>query len=316
MSARTALVTGVAGQDGVYLARRLLADGTRVVGTVLPGHDTSHTAYLQGVSVVEHDVRDTAGFRELVRAHRPTEVYNLAAVSSVGVSWDQPELAVATNGAAVAGMLEVLVEQGGVRFFQAASAEEHGSAQDSPYARSKTEAHALTTTARERDGLFACAAILYNHESPLRAPHFVTRKITRAAAEISLGRRDTVSLGNLEVSRDWGHARDYVDAMVRMVRHDSPADFVVATGVAHTLAQLLDTAFAAAGIDDPTPYVVQDPALVRPSDTAVMVGDPSRTREVLGWAARTTFEQTVAEMVAVDLRRVATGVEEDPAYLA
>ena len=314
MSARTALVTGVAGQDGVYLARRLLAEGSRVIGTILPGHQGA-PAYLTGVEVVEHDVRDTAGFRALLEAHAPDEVYNLAAVSSVGVSWNQPQLAVETNGAAVAGMLEVLAGRGGVRYFQAASAEELGTAQDSPYARSKTEAHTLTTTARDRDGLHACSAILYNHESPLRGPHFVTRKITRAAAEISLGHRERVSLGNLDISRDWGHARDYVDAMVRMVRLPEPEDFEVATGVAHTLEQLLVTAFAAAGIDDPWPYVEQDPSLVRPSDTTVLVGDTSRAREVLGWEARTTFEETIREMVAIDLRRVSTGVEEHPAYL-
>ncbi|HSV37257.1 MAG TPA: GDP-mannose 4,6-dehydratase [Nocardioidaceae bacterium] len=312
----TALVTGVAGQDGIYLARRLLADGTRVVGTVLPGHRTAMSAYLAGVEVVEHDVRDAVGFRALMDEHAPDEVYNLAAVSSVGASWKEPALAVETNGAAVVRMLETLLARGGsTRFFQAASGEELGGARDSPYARGKTEAHALTTEARERHGLFACAAILYNHESPLRGHQFVTRKITRAAAEISLGKRDRVSLGNLEVSRDWGHARDYVDAMVRIVRHDSADDFVVATGVAHTLEQLLVTAFAAAGIADPWPYVEQDPGLVRPTDTAVMVGDYSRTGAELGWAPETTFEQTIAEMVAVDLRRVRSGVEEDGSYL-
>jgi len=311
----TALITGVAGQDGIYLARRLLADGTRVVGTVLPGNSRAAAPYLAGVEVVEHDVRDTTGFRELVRRHAPDEVYNLAAVSSVSVSWSNPEYTAATNVDAVAGMLEVLVERGGTRWFQAASAEEHGTAQDSPYARSKAQAHHLTTEARERHDLFACSAVLYNHESPLRAPHFVTRKITRAAAEISLGKRETVALGNLDVSRDWGHARDYVDAMARMLRRDVAEDLVIATGVAHTLEQLLLTAFGAVGIDDPWQHVEQDPALVRPSDTAVLVGDPTGARDALGWTATTSFDETIRDMVSVDVRRVRTGVEDDLGYL-
>jgi GDPmannose 4,6-dehydratase len=315
---RTALVTGVAGQDGVYLARRLLGEGTRVVGTVLPdsGMAATMAPYLAGVDVAEHDVRDIAGFRELVEQHDPDEVYNLAAFSSVGASWENPELTLATNGTAVGGMLEVLVELGGVRFFQASSSEQLGAAAGGPYARGKAEAHALTQRAREEHGLFACAGVLYNHESPMRGHRFVTRKIARAAAEISLGKRDRVDLGNLSVSRDWGHARDFVEAMVLMLRHDHPEDLVVATGVSHTLGDLLVTAFGAAGLDDPWQYVEQDPALERPAYTASMVGDASRIRELLGWCPRTGFEETVAEMVDVDVRRVRSGVEEDASYLA
>ena len=311
----TALITGVAGQDGIYLARRLLSVGTRVVGTVLPGGGRAMTPYLVGVEVVEHDVRDTAGFRKLLEQHAPDEVYNLAAVSSVGLSWADPESTTSTNGAAVAGMLEVLTDVPGTRWFQAASAEEHGNAPDSPYARSKAEARRLTTEARERHGLFACSGVLYNHESPLRAQHFVTRKITRAAAEISLGKREQVALGDLEVSRDWGHARDYVDAMMRMLRRDTPQDFVLATGTAHSIGDLLVEAFGAVGIDDPWPYVVQDPELVRPADTAVLVGDPSAARDALGWTATTTFHETIADMVEIDVCRVRSGIEEDLAYL-
>lgn len=311
----TALITGVAGQDGVYLARRLLAQGTAVVGTVVPGSGPTPMApYLNGVVLVEHDVRDADGFRALLDEHSPDEVYNLAGFTSVGASWDHAELVEATNGRAVVDMLEALVPRG-VRFFQASSSEELGPARTSPYGRAKAQAHSAVVRARE-EGHFACTAILYNHESPLRGRQFVTRKITRAAAEISLGAAECLTLGNLDVSRDWGHARDYVDAMVRMLRREEPEDFVVATGVSHTLQELLVTAFAAVGIDDPWQYVEHDPALIRPVDAASAVGDPTRASTTLGWSATTTFEETVHEMVAVDVRRVQRGVEEDLSYLA
>jgi len=317
VTTRTTLITGVAGQDGIYLARHLLAEGTLVVGTVQPGHDsaTVMAPYLDGVIVVEHDVRDTADFRTLLEEYEPAEVYNLAGFSSVGASWEQPELALETNGRAVGRMVDVLAELGGARFFQASSAEELGSASNSPYARGKRAAHAYVRSAREAHGLFACAGMLYNHESPLRGRHFVTRKITRAAAEIAAGRRDKVRLGNLDVSRDWGHAKDYVKAMVLMLRHDTPEDFTVATGISHTLEELLVTAFDAAGLKDPWQYVEQDSSLIRPADAGFRVGDASRTREVLGWAPTTTFAEMVAEMVAVDVRRVETSVEESLSYL-
>jgi GDPmannose 4,6-dehydratase len=318
VTTRTALITGVAGQDGIYLARYLLAEGTLVVGTVLPGHDsaTAMAPYLGGVVVVEHDVRDTAGFRTLLEEHEPAEVYNLAGFSSVGASWDQPELVPETNGRAVGGMVDALIERGGVRFFQASSAEERGAASNSPYAQGKAVAHAHVVRAREEHGLFACAGILFNHESPLRGRQFVTRKIARAAAEIRCEKRDRLQLGNLAVARDWGHARDYVEAMALMLRHDSPEDFTVATGISHTLEDLLVTAFEAAGLGDPWPYVEQDPSLVRPADAGSLVGDATRTREVLGWAPTTAFAELVAEMVAADVRRVESGVEESLEYIA
>jgi len=272
--------------------------------------------YLDGVNVVEHDVRDTAGFRTLLERHEPAEVYNLAGFSSVGASWEQPELALETNGRAVGAMVEVLAEFGGARFFQASSAEELDSGSNSPYAQGKRAAHEYVRTARDAHGVFACAGMLYNHESPLRGRHFVTRKITRAAAEIAAGQRDKVQLGNLDVARDWGHAKDYVNAMVLMLRHDTPEDFTVATGISHTLEQLLVTAFEAAGLSDPWQYVEQDPSLIRPTDAESMVGDASRAREVLVWAPTTTFTQLVAEMVAVDVRRVETGIEESLDYLS
>jgi GDPmannose 4,6-dehydratase len=323
----TALITGVAGQDGVLLARHLLGLGYSVVGTRQPGIPYTLEPYLDGATVVEHDLVETAGFAELVRLHEPTEVYNLAGFSSVGESWDDPDLVVEVNAAAVERMLEVLAGlPGPPRFFQASSAEVFGPDAPTPqneetphrpanpYAESKSRAHAATAAARGA-GLFACVGTLYNHESPLRPPHFVTRKITLAAAEIAAGRRKTLELGNVDISRDWGAAREYVIAMHAALAHDEPGDYVIATGRTHTLRELVDAAFAAAGIDDGWSYIWQNPQLMRQSDAAAPVGDPSRAREVLGWEATVPFEKLVREMVEVDQRRVATGVEESADYL-
>lgn len=326
-SPRTAVITGVSGQDGVLLARHLIRRGHKVVGTRRPGAPDPLAPYLDGVAVVDLDLVDTTGFADLIRTHRPDEVYNLAGFSSVGQSWDQPELVQEVNAAAVERMLAAMSEAARPpRFFQASSSEVFGVAPanpqdedtphrpDNPYAESKSRAHAATVAAREA-GLFACVGILYNHESPLRDSHFVTRKITRAAAEIAAGRRDVLELGNLEIARDWGAAREYVVAMHAALSHDEPGDYVIATGTTHTLRDLVEAAFAAAGVDDAWSHVRQDPELIRQSDAMARVGDPSRARKVLGWQAAVTFEELVREMVDVDRRRVATGVEEWPDYL-
>lgn len=328
----TALVTGVAGQDGILLARLLRAEGYRVIGTIQPGSEPELRTYLDGVEIVPHDLRDAAGFDRLLEIHTPDEVYNLAGFTSVGASWDDPDLVEAVNAVAVESMLDSLVatrERTGraPRFFQASSSEvfgpdavnpQHESTPhdpQSPYAESKSRAHLATVRRREEDGLFACVGILYNHESPLRRAQFVTRKIVRAAVEISEGRQDSVTLGNLAVSRDWGSAADYVRAMHLATTHGEAGDHVIATGVLHSLQDLLELAFGAVGIADPWPYVRQDPALLRKADAPGLSGDPSRTRERLGWAPSTSFEQLVAHMVAIDLERVRTGVEESPEYL-
>lgn len=321
-TARTALVTGVAGQDGIYLARRLIGLGFRVVGTERQAATAEQdlAVYLDGVELVQHDLRDDTGFRTLLEQCRPDWVFNLAAFSSVGASWDQPDLVDEVNGAAVERMLDAMLDHRArtgddLRFFQAGSAEEHGAAAESPYAKAKARAHDATTRHREEHGLFACTAVLHNHESPLRPQRFVTRKITRAAAEIALGKRESVSLGNIEVSRDWGAASDYVEAMTRMLELDVAVDLVVATGVTHTLRDLVEAAFSAAGLTDPWSYVVLDEALVRPADARTLVADTSKTRRVLGWEPKLTFEQVVEHMVAVDLERLRTGVEESTDYL-
>lgn len=318
----TALVTGIAGQDGIYLARLLQAAGHRVVGTVRPGGDGAQrvAAYLPGVEVVAQDLRDVAGMSDVVRRWEPDEVYNLAAFSSVGRSWAEPEVARQTNCDAVAALVDAaLATQAAtgreVRFFQASSAEVRGAAADSPYARAKAEAETVVRDARDHRGLHASIAILHNHESPLRSTAFVTRKITLGAAEIALGRRDHLTLGNLEVSRDWGFAGDYVVAIQEMVRGEAPSELTIGTGTAHTLEELLVSAFAAAGVADPAPYVRQDPELMRPVDAAFLVADPEPAAAALGWRASTSFKELVTHMVQVDLRRLRSGVADDPAYL-
>ena len=319
---RTALVTGVAGQDGIYLARSLRAAGVRVVGTVAPGFSAGdpRRVYLDGVELHPLDVRDGAALEALVLATEPDEVYNLAALSSVGRSWAEPERAAATNAAPVehlvAAILRLRAERGrDTRLFQASSAETQGTAADSPYARAKAEADQIVRRARAEHGLFAVCGVLHNHESPLRSPQFVTRKITLGAAEIALGRRDTIRLGNLDVRRDWGFAGEYVEAMRLQLGHDEPLDLPLGTGRVHTLADLLDRAFAAAGLGEPGPRVEQDPALLRPSDPSTLVADPEPAARTLGWRARVDFDTVVEHMVAVDLRRLRSGVPAAVEYL-
>ncbi|MEV7431929.1 GDP-mannose 4,6-dehydratase [Nocardioides sp. NPDC092400] len=313
----TALVTGVAGQDGIYLARELLARGHRVVGTVRPAssEDSRMATYLDGVDLRPLDLRDTAAFRALVEDARPDRVFNLAGLSSVGQSWREPELTEEVNGAAVERMLEVLASQPATRFFQASSAEELvDPASWSPYARSKARARAAVGRARAT-GLHACVATLYNHESPVRGPQFVTRKITRAVAEISLGRLDRLTLGNTAVTRDWGFAGDYAVGMADLLELDEPQDVVLATGVPHTLDYLVRLAFAAVGISDPASYVATDAALARPADVPVQVGDPSEADRLLDWRRTVSFERLIGHMVDTDLERLRSGVEEHPRYL-
>jgi GDPmannose 4,6-dehydratase len=322
LQGRTVLVTGVTGQDGIYLSRLLVGAGARVVGATLPEAAPGDLcrAYLDGVEVVAVDICDRDDVRRLVAATEPDEVYNLAAVSSVARSWDEPEITRAVNHDAVLTLLDALVElrdrtRREPRFFQASSAEVAGSAAHSPYAQAKAAAEEAVREARLKQGLYASSARLFNHESPLRPAVFVTGKITRGVAEIAAGQRDELRLGNLDVSRDWGFAGDYVDAMTRMLGVDEPLDLEVGTGITHSLGELLSAAFAAVGIDDPTPYVVSDPDLVRPADSKVLVADPAPAAAALGWRATTTFDQLVRHMVGVHQERVRTGVEHDARYL-
>ncbi|VXB46984.1 GDP-mannose 4,6-dehydratase [Aeromicrobium sp. 9AM] len=331
----TALITGVGGQDGVYLARELVSHGYHVVGTLQPGSESSRRSalpYLDGVVVRELDLRDAAGFEALLEEFRPDEIYNLAAFSSVGASWDNREHVAEVNGMAVLRMLDSLLRHRDrhgscARFYQASTSEMFGLSKEqpqtedtphyprSPYAVAKSFAHYLTINYRESYDLYCCSGILYNHESPLRGRQFVTRKITRAAAEIACGVRDRVSLGNLAVERDWGAASDYVSAMRLLLQHDEPGDYIIATGESHSLEQLLEVAFESAGLGDPWRYVDQDPALIRPTDVGGLIGDAGKARRQLGWEPTVRFEQVVEEMVQVDIRRVQSGVEESADYL-
>jgi GDPmannose 4,6-dehydratase len=331
---RVALITGVAGQDGVYLARLLRSMDYRVTGTVSPGSPerTRFAPYLEGVEVAEVDIRDDDAMRSLLSACGPDEVYNLAARSSVGESWKDAEAVADVNGRAVSRLLESLLryrEESGAapRFFQASSSEIYGvpSTQPqtertphdprNPYGVAKLVAHEATVSFRESHELFACNGILFNHESPLRPTSFVTRKITRAAAEIAAGRRSEVGLGNLDVRRDWGAAEEYVRAMWLMLQRPEPADYVIASGEVSSLRDFVEIAFDAVRIDDPWAYIRQDPAMMRPADVPQTWGDPSRAKQGLGWTATTSRPQLIRQMVAVDVERVRTGVEESPEFL-
>jgi GDPmannose 4,6-dehydratase len=310
-----AFVTGVGGQDGSYLAERLLEDGVEVHALTHHADDLRHCP--DGVVLHAGDVTDLAGTRALLLDLAPDEVYNLAAVSSVARSWERPEETLLVNGTAAVSLMEAaLASQSrsgrAVRFVQASSAEIFGrpdrSPQDegtpvrpvNPYGEAKALAHRAVAEHRER-GLHAVSAILYNHESPRRPVTFVTRKITSTVAAIARGEAETLVLGNLDVRRDWGWAPDHVDAMVRAARAEEPDDYVVATGESHAVRELALAAFAHAGVTDGADRLRTDAALTRPTDAPDLTGDASRARERLGWKPTLTFPEIVARMVDADL---------------
>lgn len=331
---RTALITGLAGQDGVYLGRYLDSLGYRVIGTVTSkarSGDVLRT-YLPFATAYELDVRNSAALGVLLDRERPEEIYNLASWSSVGRSWSDPEQVTAVNGLAVLGLLEQIKRLRDCdgyepRFCQASSSEMFGLVRElpqteesphhprSPYAVSKSFAHHTAVNYRESYGMFAACAILFNHESPLRPASFVTRKITQAAAAISLGRQETLSLGRLDVRRDWGAAADYVTAMHAMLQRDEPDTFNIATGQSHALQEFLEAAFAAAHVPDFAARVITDPQLLRPADVPETLGDASKAHEVLDWKPSQTFHELVTAMVAADLQRLESGVEASVDYL-
>ncbi|MGB8650606.1 MAG: GDP-mannose 4,6-dehydratase [Mycobacteriales bacterium] len=318
----TALITGITGQDGGYLAERLLAEGCAVHGLVHDGdpHLEDLQARCPTVTLHRGDLTDEASLAAVVAAADPGEVYNLAGISSVAFSWERPVLTADVTALGAARLLEQVWQQQErtgrpVRFVQASSAEVFGEAEvapqdestplrpTSPYGAAKAFAHQLVGVYRGR-GLHAVSAILYNHESPRRPPTFVTRKITRAAARIAQGLDHELVLGNLDARRDWGWAPDYVDAMVRAARHAEAADYVVATGEAHSVRDFVAAAFARAGITDWERFVRVDQAFVRPADASLQVGDASRARAQLGWQPTVGFEELVGRMVDADLQAV------------
>lgn len=320
----TVFITGINGQDGTLLARRLLAEGVRVHGLVRPhDHDDALAGLPAEVTLHIGDLSDPQGVERVLAQVEPDCIYNLGGISSVGFSWDEPVLTGAVTGLGAVAVMEAaqrLQDRRGtpVRVLQASSSEIFGTPdrtpQDestrirpiSPYGAAKAYAHEMARVFRSR-GLHVTTCILYNHESTLRPPTFVTRKITQAVAGIALDGHGTLTIGDVSVRRDWGWAPDFVDALVRALAHDEPDDFVVATGETHSVEDFVEAAFAAAGVEDWHSYVEIDPALVRPADAAEMVGDASKAHRLLGWAPTVTFDGLVARMVEHDLGLLRVG---------
>jgi GDPmannose 4,6-dehydratase len=317
--ARRALITGITGQDGSYLAELLLEKGYEVVGVV-------RRASAPNLWRIEHlldrldlrpaDLLDQLSLIRLISDVRPHELYNLAAMSFVPASWDQPMLTGEFNSQGVTRVLEaVRTVDPSIRLYQASSSEMFGKVREvpqneltpfhprSPYGVSKVFGHYITVNYRESYDLFAVSGILFNHESPRRGLEFVTRKVTDGVARITLGLADSLSLGNLEAHRDWGFAGDYVRAMWSMLQRDEPDDFVVATGISHSVRDLVETAFGHVGLDWQQ-HVTQDPALIRPAEVDHLVGNPAKAREKLGWAPSVDFAGLVKMMVDADLERL------------
>ena len=316
-----ALITGITGQDGQHLAALLNDKGYEVYGLVKGQNNPRIAGVLEEFPFIEPVSGDLADLSSLVKAidiSRPDEVYNLAAVSFVAYSFNNAELTGDISGLGVLRMLDAVRMVGGsddnsIRFYQASTSEMFGEVREtpqtemtpfhprSPYGCAKVFGHYITMNYRESYGMFACSGILFNHEGPRRGLEFVTRKITNAVARIKLGLQNEIVLGNLDSKRDWGYAGDYVRAMWLMLQHDSPEDFVIATGETHSIREFLDLAFSEVGIDDWTPYVRQDPKFLRPAEVDLLIGDASKAKEKLGWEPEVSFPQLVKMMVEHDL---------------
>lgn len=312
-----AFITGAAGQDGTILATLLDREGADIVGIVKPGTDTSRLLrYVPTMTVVECDLADGDALRAAVRDAAPDEVYNLGGFTAPSESWDHEEEVREVNVGAVAALIDAVSAMPGARLFQASSAsifegvdvspqtERSRRAPQTPYARSKADAMELVDRARADKGMFAVCGILYNHESPLRGQGFVTRRISQAVARIAAGLQDVVELGDVEVARDWGWARDYVRGMQLMLRADVPHDYVLATGISHRLSFFLAKAFHAAGIQDWRPHVVSTTGRTRSGDTNIMVGDSRAAHLELGWRHTVDFDSIAALMVRQDMAEV------------
>jgi GDPmannose 4,6-dehydratase len=325
---RRALVTGITGQDGSYLAELLLEKGYEVHGMVRRS-STETFQRLEGIrdEITLHtgDLLDQRSLVDVLRACEPDEIYNLAAMSFVAASWSQPVLTAEFTATGVTRMLEAMREVSPeARFYQASSSEMFGRVLEvpqrettpfyprSPYGVAKCYAHFITVNYRESYDLFAASGILFNHESERRGLEFVTRKVTHGAAAIKLGLQDELALGNLDAERDWGYARDYVEAMWLMLQQDEPEDYVIATGQAHSVRQLVDVAFQRVGLD-PARHVRVDPRFLRPAEVEHLVGDATKARERLGWEPRTSFEEMIRMMVDSDLELLTRGVPQKQA---
>ena len=318
----TALITGITGQDGSYLAELLLAKGYRVVGVVrrsstMPYERIGHL--MDRIELVSADLLDQTSLVDAIEATAPDEIYNLAAQSFVATSWTQPVLTGEFTGLGVTRMLEAMKRAAPkARFYQASSSEQFGMVQEtpqrestpfyprSPYGVAKMYGHWITVNYRESFNLYAVSGILFNHESPRRGLEFVTRKVTDAVARIMLGTARELRLGNLDARRDWGFAGDYVDAMWRMLQQDTPDDFVIGTGKTWTVRQLCEEAFSYVGLDYQE-FVTLDPKFMRPAEVDLLVADPSKASRVLGWEPRVDFHGLVHMMVDADLARHRAG---------
>jgi GDPmannose 4,6-dehydratase len=323
--AKTALITGITGQDGSYLAELLLAKGYEVHGVVR----RSSTMNRGRIDHLQHanpshpgssrfllhygDMTDSGGLNRLVKTVRPDEIYNLAAQSHVQISFDQPEYTGDTDGMGTTRLLESIRTTGlATRFYQASTSEMFGLSPApqnestafhprSPYAAAKLYGHWMTVNYREAHHLYACSGILFNHESPRRGENFVTRKVTRGIAQILAGKTEKLAMGNLDSRRDWGHARDYVEAMWMMLQQDEPDDYVIATGVSRSVRDFVEAAFALTDLDW-RDYVVLDEAYLRPSEVNDLRGDASKAAKKFGWKPKTSFEELIHEMLEHDLK--------------
>jgi GDPmannose 4,6-dehydratase len=315
---KTALITGITGQDGSYLAELLLAKGYRVVGIVRRSSTTPYeriSHLVDQVELVSADLLDQTSLTDAITEFTPDEIYNLAAQSFVQTSWNQPVLTGEFTALGVTRMLEAMKKAAPkARFYQASSSEMFGKVVESPqreatpfyprspYGVAKVYGHWITVNYRESFGLYAVSGILFNHESPRRGLEFVTRKVTDAVARIKLGLANEVRLGNLDSRRDWGFAGDYVDAMWRMLQLDEPDDFVIGTGHTCSVRDLCETAFSYAGLDY-REHVKLDPRFLRPAEVDLLVADPGKAKQRLGWEPRVDFQQLVHMMVDADLQR-------------
>jgi GDPmannose 4,6-dehydratase len=320
---KTALVTGITGQDGAYLSQLLLGKGYEVFGVIrrsshrgVEDHRLRWLGIADKVTLLDGDLADLSSLVRIVKDVRPDEVYNLAAQSFVASSWRQPILTANITAVGVTNILEAIrAEQPEARFYQASSSEMYGLIQEpmqseatpfdprSPYAVAKLYGHWITVNYRESFGMHASSGILFNHESPLRGVEFVTRKVTDGVARIKLGLAGELRLGNVDAKRDWGHARDYVKAMWLMLQQDKPDDYVVATGRTTTVRDMCRIAFDHAGLDMER-HLVIDPAFYRPAEVDVLLGNPAKAEQKLGWRPETTLEQMIIEMVDADLERL------------
>jgi GDPmannose 4,6-dehydratase len=319
--AKRAIITGITGQDGSYLAEVLLERGYEVTGVVRRASAPNLWRIehlLDRISLRPADLLDQLSIVRLIDDVKPHELYNLAAMSFVPASWDQPLLTGEYNSMGVTRVLEAIRQvDPGIRVYQASSSEMYGRVREvpqtemtpfyprSPYGVSKVFGHYITVNYRESYSMFAVSGILFNHESPRRGPEFVTRKVTDGVARIKLGMADHLPLGNLDACRDWGYAGDYVLAMWMMLQQEKADDYVIATGVSHSVRQLVEVAFGHAGLEWQK-YVRTDPALLRPAEVDHLIGDASKAKKVLGWKPSVSFDQLIAMMVDADVTRLST----------